>query len=102
MAKKLNLLPAECLEEAAECLKILAHPVRLRIVDILMQGRFPVHEIAAMCELPSHQTSEHLRLLKGHGLLGSDRDGRTVYYKIASDRLPSLVNCIRRTCEGPK
>ena len=35
-----DLLPIESLEEAAECLRVLAHPMRLRIVDILMQGAF--------------------------------------------------------------
>lgn len=96
---KLELLPVEFLEGAAECLKVMSHPVRLRIVDILMQGKFPVHEIAELCDLPPHQTSEHLRLLKGHGLLDSERDGRTVYYKIANPRLPGLLNCIRSTCQ---
>ncbi len=99
MPRKTELLSIEFLEQAAECLKVMAHPVRLRIVDILMQGRFPVHEVAEMCGLPPHQTSEHLRLLKGHGLLGSQRDGRTVYYHIANPRLPKLLNCVRTSCE---
>jgi ArsR family transcriptional regulator, zinc-responsive transcriptional repressor len=92
------LLPVGLLEEAAECLRIMAHPVRLRIVDILMQGDFPVHEIAALCGLPAHQASEHLRLLQGRGLLASRRAGRTVYYRVASPRLPALLRCIGRTC----
>ncbi len=94
------LLPNSILVQATECLKVMAHPVRLRIVDILMQGEFPVHEIAALCELPTAQTSEHLRLLQGRGLLAADRRGRNVYYKIASPQLPALVNCIRHTCAG--
>ena len=63
-----ELLSLASLEAAAECLKVMAHPVRLRIVDILMQAALPVHEIAALCDLPPHQTCEHLRLLKGHGI----------------------------------
>ncbi|NQU24242.1 MAG: helix-turn-helix transcriptional regulator [Candidatus Nealsonbacteria bacterium] len=97
-----NLLPVELLEEAAECLRILGHPMRLRIVDILMQGEFPVGQIAEMCELPPHQTSEHLRLLKGHGLLSAQRRGRAVYYAVADPRLPRLLQCIRAACEGEK
>ncbi len=88
------------LTEAAECLRVMAHPIRLRIVDILTQGEFPVNEIADMCELPAHQTSEHLRLLKGHGLLDSRRDGRIVYYTIANPRLPKLLQCIGTACAG--
>ncbi len=98
MPVTLSLLPNGILTEATECLRVMAHPVRLRIVDILMQGEFPVHEIAALCELPTAQTSEHLRLLQGRGLLAAQRRGRSVYYKIASPQLPALVNCIRHTC----
>jgi ArsR family transcriptional regulator, zinc-responsive transcriptional repressor len=100
MTTALPLLPGAFLEEAAECLRIMAHPARLRIVDILMQGDFPVHEIAEMCGLPAHQASEHLRLLQGRGLLASQRDGRTVYYRIANPRLPALLRCLRKTCEA--
>ena len=95
-----EMLGWEILEPAAECLRVMAHPVRLRIVDILMQGQFAVHEIARLSELPPQQTTEHLRLLKGQGLLESERQGRTVYYRIADPRLPGLLECIRRTCGG--
>jgi len=95
---QLELMPVEFLEQAAACLKVMAHPARLRMVDILMQGEFAVHEIAQLCELPPHQACEHLRLLKGQGFLDSERRGRTVYYRIASPRLPRLLECIRSTC----
>ena len=97
-----SLLSLDFLEEAAECLKMLGHPMRLRIVDILMQGEFPVGRIAEMCELPPHQTSEHLRLLKGHGMLSAKRRGRAVYYAVADPRLPQLLQCIRTACDGEK
>jgi DNA-binding transcriptional ArsR family regulator len=93
-----KLLDEWTLEQAAECLRIMGHPTRLRIVDILMQGEFPVGRIAAMCELPSHQLSEHLRMLKNCGFLASERRGREVYYHLDSPRLPALLTCIRKTC----
>jgi ArsR family transcriptional regulator, zinc-responsive transcriptional repressor len=98
MAQKLELPPDTLLEEAAECLKVMAHPVRLKMVNILMQGEFAVHEIAELCDTSANQTCEHLRLLKGHGLLTSERRGRTVYYKILSPRLPRLIECISVNC----
>ncbi len=93
-----KLLDMRWLSRAAECLKVLAHPARLRIVDILMQGEHPVHEIATMCELPAHQACEHLRLMQGHGLLASDRRGRAVIYRIANPQLPGILECIRKNC----
>ena len=98
MKSKLELLSDDMLVEAAECLKVMAHPVRLKMVNILMQGEFAVHEIAELCGTSPNHTCEHLRLLKGHGLLSKERHGKTVYYKILSPRLPSIIECIRRSC----
>ncbi len=95
----MKLQPLDELRCAAECLKVMAHPVRLRIVEILMQGEFPVREIARLCELSANQTCEHLRLMQGRGLLDSRRDGRSVLYQIASPRLPRLLSCIQEHCD---
>jgi DNA-binding transcriptional ArsR family regulator len=95
----MQLLPDDVLIAAAECLKVMAHPTRLRMVEILMQGEFCVNEIAELCQSPPHQACQHLRLMQGHGLLASQRKGKTVYYRINSSRLPSLIQCLRRTCK---
>lgn len=97
-SKRPELIPLDSLDRTAEFLKILAHPVRIRMINILMQGRFSVGRIAELCDLPPHQASEHLRLMKGHGLLSSERSGRTVYYRTNDPRLPGLMNCIRKAC----
>jgi len=95
-----NILPNETLEDAAACLRIMAHPVRLRIVDILMQGDLAVHEISELCDLKPHQVCEHLRLMQNSGLLNSKRKGRTVHYGIVSPHLPALLHCIRANCNA--
>jgi DNA-binding transcriptional ArsR family regulator len=98
MSTELNLLSMDMLEQAAECLKVMGHPVRLRIVDILMQGAFPVRDIAILCETSPDQTCEHLRLMKSHGFLSSERRGKMVYYSIAHPNLPGLLKCVRQNC----
>ena len=95
----LDLLPQEILKKAAECLKVMAHPIRLRMVEILSQGEFVVNDIAEICEIPPSQACEHLRLMKGHGFLDSERRGREVYYHIVAPNLPGLLECIRRNCK---
>jgi ArsR family transcriptional regulator, zinc-responsive transcriptional repressor len=80
--------------EAAECLKTLAHPVRLRIVQLLLHGRYTVGELAADCEIPDNVGSEHLRLLQRCGFLTSEREGRKVYYTVAEPHLEQLMACI--------
>jgi len=92
-------LTDDALCEAAACLKVMAHPVRLKIVDILTREEPTVGELAEMCDLPHHQVCEHLRLMQNCGLLTSVRSGRSVHYKICSPRLPGLINCIRANCK---
>ena len=84
----------EAFAEAAECLKTLAHPVRLRIVQLLLHGRYTVGEIAEDCGIPDNVASEHLRLMQRCGFFTSARDGRRVYYQIAEAHLANLMNCI--------
>ncbi len=91
-----KLMPAnmQALGQAAECLRTLAHPVRLRMVQMLLHSRFSVGELADDCGVPNNVASEHLRLLQRCGFLTSDRDGKRVYYQVAEPHLQSLMSCI--------
>jgi DNA-binding transcriptional ArsR family regulator len=88
------LVSLEGLEQAAECLRTLAHPHRLRMVQMMLQGRYTVGELAEACGIQSHMASEHLRLMKHCGLLASERDGRKTYYRVAEPHLASIMECI--------
>ncbi|MDC0937214.1 metalloregulator ArsR/SmtB family transcription factor [Pirellulales bacterium] len=92
--KKPRLTPLPALEEAAECLKILAHPHRLRIVQMLLGGRYAVGELAEACSIPSHMASEHLRLMQRCGLLTSEKEGRKAFYEIAEPHLANIMQCV--------
>jgi DNA-binding transcriptional ArsR family regulator len=89
-----TLTDLESLEQAAECLKTLAHPHRLRMVQMLLRGRYTVGELAEACDIPSHMASEHLRLMQRCGFMTSAKDGRNVYYQIAELHLADLMACI--------
>lgn len=91
---ELHLTDIEALGQAAECLRTLAHPHRLRIVQMLLQGRYTVGELAEACELTSPMTSEHLRLMQRCGFLNSEREGRQVYYQVTEPHLGSILKCI--------
>ena len=89
-----SLTPLEALERAAECLKVLAHPHRLRMIQMLLRDRYTVGELAAACGLPSHMASEHLRLMQRCGFMTGHRDGRKAYYQIAEPHLADIMSCI--------
>lgn len=97
MIKKAPQLDFDALSEAAECLRILAHPSRLQIVQMLLTGKkYSVNEIAEACELAQPTTSDHLRLMQRCGFLDSLRNGRTVYYSIAEPHLQDIMGCIQK------
>lgn len=85
----------EGLATAAECLKTLGHPARLRMVQLLLHGRFTVGELAADCGIPDNVASEHLRLMQRCGFFTSQREGRKVFYQIAEPHLEGLMACIK-------
>ena len=94
--KKPKELGFEALSAAAECLKSLAHPNRLQIVQLLLTGQqLSVNEIADYCELNQPTTSDHLRLMQRCGFLESKRDGRTVYYSVSEPHLADIMACIQ-------
>jgi DNA-binding transcriptional ArsR family regulator len=97
MIKKSQQLDLDSLTEAAECLRILAHPNRLQIVQLLLTGKkYSVNDIADSCELAQPVTSDHLRLMQRCGFLGSVREGRTVYYSITEPHLKDVMDCIQK------
>lgn len=91
-----KLTKMEALSEAAECLRTLAHPHRLRMIQMLLQGRYTVGELAEACEIPSHMASEHLRLMLRCGFLSSEKDSRCVYYSVAEPHLANIMGCIEQ------
>ncbi|MCY2967885.1 MAG: metalloregulator ArsR/SmtB family transcription factor [Planctomycetota bacterium] len=79
------------LGQAAECLRVLAHAHRLRMIQMLLQGNYTVGELAEACELPTAMASEHLRLMQRCGFLTSEKDGRKVYYRCIEERFDSAT-----------
>ena len=99
---KLRLIDFESLQQAAECLRTLGHPVRLRMVQMMLHAEYTVGELAEACGIPSHMASEHLRLMQHCRLLTSEKEGRRAYYQIAEPTLSSIMACIekRYSCDG--
>ncbi len=91
-------------ERSAEFLKTIAHAQRLRMLELLLRDRYTVGELAEACGLPSHMASEHLRLMQRSGLLIRRKQGRKVYYEIATPRATAeIMACVAaRSEDGPE
>lgn len=93
-SKKKPIGSPEQFAQAAECLRTLAHPVRLRMVQLLLHGRYTVGELAEDCDVPDNVASEHLRLMQRCGFFTSEREGRRVYYQVAEPHLRNIMDCV--------
>ncbi|TLM62989.1 MAG: winged helix-turn-helix transcriptional regulator [Deltaproteobacteria bacterium] len=82
----------------AEILKVLGHPIRLKIVAGLMSQSCNVKKIWECLNLPQATVSQHLALLKNKGIIDGRRDGVEVYYQVVSDQAREIVTAL---CGGP-
>ncbi len=78
-------------ERLAETFGALADPTRARIVHLLLEQERCTEELAGMVQVSEPAVSQHLRLLRRLGLVGSRREGRYVYYRLDDDHVASLV-----------
>ena len=94
--RKSKPLDIEALTAAAECLKTLAHPHRLQILQLLLTGKeLSVNEIAEECGLNQPTASDHLRLMQRCSFLRNQKSGRTVYYSVAEPHLQDIMDCLQ-------
>ncbi len=85
-------------EHAADVLKAVAHPVRLRIVATLCRGAEHVNALAERLQVPQPIVSQQLRILRGHGLVAARRADGFSWYHLEEPALRDLVCCMEK-CE---
>lgn len=79
----------------AEFFKTLGHPVRVRILELLKDGERSVGELQNALGLDSGGTSQHLGVLRKHGVLGARRQGTSVFYSVRDPRIFQLLDTAR-------
>jgi DNA-binding transcriptional ArsR family regulator len=77
--------------EASDFLKALAHESRLMILCDLLHGERSVGELEELLSRRQSTVSQQLARLRLEGLVSARREGKTIYYSIASDRARSII-----------
>ena len=95
-------LVTDVAQQIAGDLQLLAHPIRLQILDMLSQhdGRICVCDIEESLPVKQPTVSHHLRLLREGGLIGSEKQGLYVYYFVNQDAVQTLWNRVRSQLAG--
>jgi DNA-binding transcriptional ArsR family regulator len=80
----------------AQLFRVIGHPLRIRILELLSDGERTVGDLQAELELDSSGTSQHLAALRQQGVLESRRAGTSVYYRIRDPRISELLALARQ------
>lgn len=96
MSMEVKIASEERLEEWAEFLKALAHPIRLRIISVLIEGRQCVKNLSELLQTSQPNVSQHLSILRSKGILGCKRDGSVVCYYIKDERVVEIYKILSK------
>ena len=94
MVNKQKELSPEALALVAARFKVLAEPLRLRIIHELRTGELSVSEITEAVESTQPNVSKHLKMLQDAGLIARRQEGNTVYCSIADETVFELCDVV--------
>ena len=81
-------------ETQSTLFKILAHPARLSILEVLRDGEQCVCHIEAMLKLRQAYISQHLMVLREAGLVSDRRDGWNMYYRVIKPEIYAILDAM--------
>ncbi len=82
-------------EVKATLFRVLGHPARVRILELLREGERSVGALQSELGLDSGGTSQHLAALRRIGLVTARRDGTSVFYRVEDDGVFDLLAVAR-------
>jgi ArsR family transcriptional regulator len=81
--------------QAAQAMKSIAHPLRLKVLCVLGEGELSVQEIVDSVGTSQSNISQHLAILRDKGILSTRKDANRVYYRVGDQRTLKLVGMMR-------
>ena len=93
----MNDLAPEALELVAQRFRVLADPLRLRLLQLLVGGRRNVTELTSRLATTQPNVSKQLRVLQESGFIGRRQEGNNAYWFIAD---PSVFELCDLVCAG--
>jgi DNA-binding transcriptional ArsR family regulator len=80
--------------KASDLMKALSHEGRLLILCLLAEGEKSVSELEAIMDMPQAAVSQQLARLRFDRLVNTRRDGRIIYYSIASEEVSRVIETL--------
>ena len=87
--------------EIAQALKAMSHPIRLQMVELLLQRRMCVRSLARHFEVSEPTISVHLKVLKTAGLLVGEKKSYYMHYQVVRENIEELSLFFSKLSETP-
>jgi DNA-binding transcriptional ArsR family regulator len=93
-------IEANKIQSAVNMLKVISHPVRLAIVDLLTEKKkMTVLEIQEALQLEQAVASQHLTLMEDKNVLVSEKISRNKYVSLRYPKMVNIINCLENCCQ---
>ncbi|MFD7735209.1 ArsR/SmtB family transcription factor [Kitasatospora phosalacinea] len=89
-------MPVPLYQAKAEFFRMLGHPVRIRVLELLQAGPTPVRDLLPEFDIEPSSLSQQLAILRRSGLVTATREGSTVVYALAGADVAELLRTARR------
>lgn len=89
--------------QAADLLRAMAHPQRLRVLCMLVEGERSVGDINREVDLSQSALSQHLAKLREEGLVNTRKEAQNVFYRLADGPVLSVIQALHQAyCAGAR
>lgn len=98
--QRLSGIDAGVLARASRVIRVVGHPLRLRLLELLEGEERNVTELVQASGVGQAMVSQQLKILRAEGVVGDRRDGTRVFYRITEPKVSKILDCIR-ACDIP-
>ncbi|WP_314612888.1 ArsR/SmtB family transcription factor [Streptomyces stackebrandtii] len=92
----MKAVPVPLYQAKAEFFRMLGHPVRIRVLELLTDGPMPVRDLLSAIEIEPSNLSQQLAVLRRSGIVTATRESSTVVYELAGGDVAELLAAARR------
>lgn len=92
----MNATTVPLYQAKAEFFRMLGHPVRIRVLELLQDGPMPVRDLLAAIEIEPSNLSQQLAVLRRSGIVNATRESSTVVYELAGGDVAELMRAARK------
>jgi len=79
----------------ADIFKTIGHPIRIKIIETLLENEKCVRNIWKYLNLPQSTVSQHLSILRSKGIVENEREGSSVKYFVRDRKIEEIFKIIK-------